>query len=307
MTITELEKKSGIPRSTIHFYIRNSLLHEPVRKSQTVAYYDENHLEKLEKIKKIREDFLKTAKTTRVPLEFIRDNLDDTAPSPIQATTTKTYSQKSSTKKTAKKEEIIKATLKLYMNRGYYRTNIRDITKKVGITTPTFYHYFTDKRELFAQVIDHVIDQWKEQSLAATADKTDPTERTVILFRVFQKNYIKIGGVLNQLKASAATGDTWARRRLKLAYQSLMENLVKLVESGIKSGTVRNVDPELMAYFLITIDEATVQRASMDAKYTTEHLMMFIADMIARGFLTPKGIKGLEGFRKKAQQQSGQS
>ena len=299
MTITELEKKSGLPRSTIHFYIRYGLLHEPTKKSQTVANYDESHLQKLEKIKTIRGEFLKSANTTRVPLEFIKDNLDETfgqSPSPIAAD--KALSPKENPKKNAKKDEIIRATLRLYMDRGYHRTSIQDITKRVGITTPTFYHYFSDKRELFTEVIDHVINSWKEQSAAATANQSDPNKRTVILFRVFQENYTKIGGVLNQLKAGAAIGDKWARDRLMHVYKSLMENLTKLVASGIKNGTIRKVDPELMSYFLITIDEATVQRANLDDKYTMEELMRFIGDFISRGFLTEKGIKGLVTTKK---------
>lgn len=299
MTITELEKKSGLPRSTIHYYIRYGLLHEPVKKSQTVADYDESHLGRLERIKTIRESFLKTATTTRVPLEFIKDNLDETTiPFHRPAAPVKSRPQNANTKKIKKKEEIIQATLKLYMDKGYHRTSIHDITKKVGITTPTFYHYFSDKRELFTEVIDSVINDWKEQSLSATAHQTDATKRSIILFRVFQQNYVKIGGVLNQLKASAAIGDAWARNRLIHVYRSLMENIMKLVASGIKDGTIRKVDPELMSYFLITIDEATIQRANLDDKYTIEELMAFIADMIARGFLTEKGIKGLETFRK---------
>lgn len=300
MNISELEKRSGLPRSTIHYYIRSGLLHEPEKKSQTVAHYDESHLKRLARIQKIKEDFLATANTTRVPLDFIRDNLDEAA-APIQNATVSSDAvpPENSIKKLTKKEEIIKATLKLYMDRGYHRTNIRDITKRVGITTPTFYHYFPDKRELFAEVIDSVINEWKAKSSAAIAKEANPTKRSIILFRVFQENYIKIGGVLNQLKAGVATGDGWARNRLSHVYQLLMENIAKLVRSGISNGTVRNVDPELMAYYLITIDEATVQRANLDDKYTIEELMLFIGEMVSRGLFTEKGRKQLEDFQKR--------
>ncbi len=306
MNITELENKSGLPRSTIHYYIRSGLLHEPERKSQTVASYDESHLRKLERIQKIKEAFLITADTTRVPLDFIRDNLDESnAPSQTTPSTKKSGQQKSSARKLTKKEEIIKATLKLYMDRGYYRTNIRDITKNVGITTPTFYHYFPDKRELLVEVIDYVIDTWKEQSAAAISSVTNPTKRSIILFRVFQENYVKIGGIINQLKAGVATGDAWARNRLMHVYNALMKDLTKLIETGIKNGTVRNVDPELMAYYLITIDEATIQRSNLDDKYTINELMPFIGEMIARGFLTDKGLKEFEDFRKRPKTPAG--
>src|SRR4030042_3690798 len=77
MTIGELEKKSGIRRSTIHHYIWYGLLHQPFRTGQTMAYYDRSHLRRLETIQKIKVDFLKSAKTSRVPLDLIKHKLTE--------------------------------------------------------------------------------------------------------------------------------------------------------------------------------------------------------------------------------------
>lgn len=45
--IGELEKISGLPRSTIHFYIREGILHRSIKTARTMAYYDERHVERL--------------------------------------------------------------------------------------------------------------------------------------------------------------------------------------------------------------------------------------------------------------------
>ena len=77
MTIGELEKKSGIRRSTIHHYIWYGLLDQPFRTGQTMAYYDQSHLRRLETIQRIKLDFLKSAKTSRVPLDLIKHKLTE--------------------------------------------------------------------------------------------------------------------------------------------------------------------------------------------------------------------------------------
>ena len=52
MTISKLSSLSAIPRSTIKFYIRESLIPRPNKIRGTRAYYDARHLNKLRLIKK---------------------------------------------------------------------------------------------------------------------------------------------------------------------------------------------------------------------------------------------------------------
>jgi AcrR family transcriptional regulator len=306
MTIAELEKRAGLQRSTIHHYIRCGLLHEPYRTSQTMAYYDESHLRKLEMIQKIKEAFLKTAKTSRVPLDLIKSKLDEEYVEPQDQPAARTYpEQKSTEKKIKKKEEIIKVALELYAKKGYYRTNLRDITKKVSISTPTFYHYFPDKRELFVEVIEYVINEWKEKSVDALAKESDPAKRAIIMFQTFQQHYPRVGEVLNHLRAGVITGDRWAQIKLKHVYKILLDNILALTVAGIEKGNIRKVDPELLAYFFFMIDEAAIQRLTVDDKYTTKELMSFVADMISYGLLTKKGKTDLDRHRKKIVQTRG--
>jgi DNA-binding transcriptional MerR regulator len=56
MRMAELSAKSGVPRETIHFYLREGLLPRPRKGGRTVAYYDEQHLERLAFIRRLREE-----------------------------------------------------------------------------------------------------------------------------------------------------------------------------------------------------------------------------------------------------------
>jgi AcrR family transcriptional regulator len=51
-----------------------------------------------------------------------------------------------------KKEQIIDAGLKLFSDRGYHKTNTKEIAKEAGVSVGTFYAYFSDKRDLFMEV-----------------------------------------------------------------------------------------------------------------------------------------------------------
>jgi DNA-binding transcriptional MerR regulator/tetratricopeptide (TPR) repeat protein len=56
MRMAELAEKSGVARETIHFYLREGLLPRPEKGGRTVAYYGEEHLERLRLIRRLRED-----------------------------------------------------------------------------------------------------------------------------------------------------------------------------------------------------------------------------------------------------------
>ena len=48
MKMSELVKISGVPRTAIHFYLREGLLDPPDKTGATMAYYNETHLRRLE-------------------------------------------------------------------------------------------------------------------------------------------------------------------------------------------------------------------------------------------------------------------
>jgi AcrR family transcriptional regulator len=257
-----------------------------------MAYYDQSHLHRLETIQKIKLDFLKSAKTSRVPLDFIKHQLTEGySLTKGKGPGEKYPKEKGQEKVQKKKEEIIEATLKLYSDRGYYLTNIREIAREVGISAPTFYHYFQDKRELFVEAIEYVIRNFRRETADALEKEKDHAQRTVIMFQIFYAHYSKIGEILNQLRAGVAIGDQWARETLSKVYQEMTENVAKEVRKGIKRGLIRDVDPELLGFFNVFLDEIAIHRASLDNKYTVNQVMLFVADMLSHAFFTEKGKK----------------
>ncbi|MEW6777450.1 MAG: MerR family transcriptional regulator, partial [Bdellovibrionota bacterium] len=56
MKISDLEERTGIPRETIHYYIRQGLLPAPFKKGLRLAYYDESYVGLIDLIKKLQEE-----------------------------------------------------------------------------------------------------------------------------------------------------------------------------------------------------------------------------------------------------------
>jgi DNA-binding transcriptional MerR regulator len=65
MRISELAAKTGIPKETIHFYLREGLLPKPRKTRRNMAFYDQAHVDRLELIRRLQNE-------RYLPLEVIR-------------------------------------------------------------------------------------------------------------------------------------------------------------------------------------------------------------------------------------------
>lgn len=55
LKIGEIAKRSGVPPSTIRYYVRQGLLPEPTKVNKSMAYYDEGCVEKIQAIRHLQE------------------------------------------------------------------------------------------------------------------------------------------------------------------------------------------------------------------------------------------------------------
>jgi DNA-binding transcriptional MerR regulator len=68
MKIGEIAKRSGVPPSTIRYYVRQGLLPEPTKVNKSMAYYDEGCIQRIQAIRHLQE-------TRYFPLSVIRNIL----------------------------------------------------------------------------------------------------------------------------------------------------------------------------------------------------------------------------------------
>jgi DNA-binding transcriptional MerR regulator len=57
MKISTLVKRTGVPKETIHFYLREGLLRKPRKSGVNIAEYTENHVKQIRFIKELRNNF----------------------------------------------------------------------------------------------------------------------------------------------------------------------------------------------------------------------------------------------------------
>lgn len=280
MKIKELVEKSETPRSTIQYYLREGLLHAPLKTGKTSARYDEWHLERLRQIKKLK-------KNSRVPLLFLKEKLQEIPLSlnMVNEAYNATKTVRTTKEQKRKKQEIINISIKIFSQKGYHRTKVSDITNALFISKGTFYIYFENKRELFIEAIEDVFRNIVGEAASAIKEEEDFIKRMAIRGKVFYENYTKYNEILNQLRAEMAGDDQWPKEKIKKIYHGLTAPVIREIEAAVQKGILKNVDPDMAAYALTGLIEIMSLRLSLDRKYTLQDCINFITGLSA-SFIT---------------------
>lgn len=80
MKISQLVKRTGVPKETIHFYIREGLLRKPRKSGVNAAEYNESYVEQIQLIKDLRDNYyLPIPEIKKIVKEFRKQSPSDRA------------------------------------------------------------------------------------------------------------------------------------------------------------------------------------------------------------------------------------
>lgn len=289
MQIGELSSKSGVPRHTIHYYVKKGLLSPPVKTGKTRAYYNESHLERLRTISDLKRNFSS-------PLAFIRAQLDEGGagkgkafPVTVEAAD---RPERQTAKYTDRKRKIIEAAIELFSSKGYYRTNVKDIADAAHISTGTFYKFFQSKQELFAQSVAKALRDTLDRVELVIDRETDFFKRNKMRLKALDENYSRFSEIFTQLRAEAVSEERWAKKNVEKVYDELTGPIMEEMRKAMKNGLLRPVEVNLLAYSLIGMVDVLLLRKNMDERYDLEQIFTFLFDLLMNGLRPVAGSPG---------------
>lgn len=149
-------------------------------------------------------------------------------------------------KKLDTQDEILLASLKLFAEKGYFNTSLSDITEATGLkTTSGIYQHFKNKQTIAGALYANILD-----SLSISIDD---------IRRRNKKPSEQLREVVNLLfKLTQQAPDVMEFLLVIKAYEFLPDEkplletppfikIIKIIQAGIKSDEIRDIDP-LQAY-----------------------------------------------------------
>lgn len=89
---------------------------------------------------------------------------------------------------TAKEEQILAGARQVFMEHGFEGASIDEITRVAGVSKPTLYRYFPDKRHLYAAIFARECDRHAAELFPADLDGADIAE----VLRRIGRSYLEL-------------------------------------------------------------------------------------------------------------------
>jgi len=162
------------------------------------------------------------------------------------------------TSQTTTSSEILIAALKLFAQKGYFNTSLTDIAKTANIkNTSEIYQHFTNKQVIAAQLYAEIFDNLNESIDEIWLKNDKPSEQlrgTVdLLFRLTEDAPDVMRFLLNM------KFNEFLPEEKPLQETASFGKIYKIIEAGIASGEIRNIDPMLGYIYFFGIVNATLQ------------------------------------------------
>lgn len=243
MAISELSSRSGMPVSTIKYYIREGILPKPFKTGETRGYYTIKHLDRLKLIEKIQ-------KESQLPIQKIREitTIIDSGEE----------RQKREEQGNALDQEdvILQAATALFREKGYEATTIADIVNAAGIGRSTFYRNFENKKVLFIASIRRIT---LKEGVPEGLDEISK-EDGFVLFDRSADAYFRQGDLwwdmIRRLRAAAINDADEFGEILEEAMQLKINQFRKRIRESVRQGFMREVNPTLLAVMILGVQEA---------------------------------------------------
>jgi AcrR family transcriptional regulator len=240
MKISELSAFSNTPVTTIRYYILEGLLPEPIKTAKTMAYYTQEHLNRILEIQKLKKE--------DVPLAIIKKKLAG------DANESSVLKENNGELLTKTRDEIVRISVQLFRQKGYDAVKISDIASNANIGKGTFYQYFKNKEELFFECLENIFLDIGNDVPEIQAE-TDALRRLRTRGFHFYQNLIHMIDMLNIARRASLVNKPEYKEKLEKAFFNFVEPIRREIEIVLEQRNSPLKNSTLVAYLLMGATE----------------------------------------------------
>ena len=194
------------------------------------------------------------------------------------------------TSSTTAREAVLRAALRVFLERGFAAARIEDIAQVAGVGKGSVYLHFRNKRELFQAVIDEGIVSQIEMAEAVASDFSGSASD--LLATLLHTNLVDFWGTPSSGIYKLIIAESAQFPELAASYHSQItcrarELLQRILQLGIAQGEYREMDVECTAHLILNaLDNEQLQAHSLpefdgsriDSHRFVEALMRLVLD-----------------------------
>jgi len=197
-------------------------------------------------------------------------------------------STRSSTRRDLVESQIVAEATRLFAERGFSGTSLKDIADATGLTRPALYHYVRNKDELLAKLVAELAQgpvlALREISRAV---ETDPVERLRRMAHIVAAQQAAEPARFQLLIRSEADLSEDLAAPYLTSRREVLREFVQVIDEGIRAGRMRPVDSRVAALSIIgQCNWVAWWQPSGASPESVEHVADTIADLAVASVAT---------------------
>lgn len=194
------------------------------------------------------------------------------------------------------KIRIIEYAMPLFIQSGFARVSVEDITSALGMSKKTFYKYFDSKEDLVHQIVLRITGDMGMQ-IGSIIGSDDPfVLKLNRLVSVLHVRFSKFSAaMLRDIQIHAPASWTYIQEFRRTKILTVWGNLIA---QGQREGFIRpTINPRLLLLSMIGVVESVVNpRTLAEESFSTDEAIKGIIDMLFRGILTEAAVREIDAL-----------
>ena len=156
------------------------------------------------------------------------------------------------------RKKLLDAAYRLFVNKGYYNTNTKEIAHHAGVSIGNFYNYYQDKGEIYCALLEEY-SAFLSSSLCQLLDHSADRNRFFMDAVVIAKENMQVRSIIFQTEEKLIDIlESFLRQRYpnrQMNYHSLARMIYILTDQIAKDILRVEIGPQREDYIQLFIDE----------------------------------------------------
>ncbi len=179
------------------------------------------------------------------------------------------------------REAILNAAREVFADLGYGATTVRDIIRKTGLASGTFYNYFKSKEEVFEAIMDDGMRRIRPRLKADRIRSRNFEEFIRNAYRTYFDYLASDRHTFQMIRGN----QTWFRVRMDTPeILAGLEEIREYIEEDIRDGNLPAVDSEYLMAAVVGIAMEIGDRMILRAQVEPKAAADFATTLVLKGF-----------------------
>lgn len=162
----------------------------------------------------------------------------------------------------ARRKAILQAATRLFLEMGYERATMAELTQRLGGSKATLYGYFASKEELFAAVVEEISEAYLAEALADL--EAIPEVGLEPSLKRFAEKLLRLmtqddAMALHRMLVGASVRSNIGEVFIRLGPRRCLEKVTTALMAAMKRGDLARGSPEILALQLLGLIRAEIE------------------------------------------------